>query len=190
MSYYSYTNLTCTFPADTKIANPTYYDIEYRKDGRGYIEWDGETKYADDILYDLNATFGKRLDEVPGLELSLNYTTEEDGHWEFCLELEDGEWKYEESEIIFKEKPVSESYVDLDAGTPLGIAKKAWDALGDVPIDEDECICQPLSPYRSGLRDWYDEGTHREVIWHDIEEQTGISVAYLMGEAKNPDGTN
>lgn len=187
MSYYSYTNFTCSFPADTKLANQTYYHIERRKDGRNYIVWDDETKYAEDVLYALNATFGKRLDEVPGLELSLHYATDEDEHWEFYLELKDGEWKYEESEIVFKEKPVSESYVDLDAGTPLYVARAAWERLEDVAVDEDGCLEHDM--FIDGIG-WLSKGEEREEVWHDIEEKTGISVAYLMGEAKNPDGTN
>ena len=187
MSYYSYTTITCSFPADTKVVDPTLYHIEHREDGRDYIKWDAETKYADDILYDLNATFGKRLDEVPGLELSLHYSTDEDGHWEFYLELEDGKWKYEESEIVFKEKPVEQSYVDLDAGTPLSRAKRIWERLGDVPVDDEDNIDESVYFYDLG---YYPKGTFREDIWHDIEGRTGISVAYLMGEAKNPDGSN
>lgn len=188
MSYRSYTSFTCSFPADTKIANPTLYHISYpHKGDLAFIEWDDETTYAEEILYYLNQTFGKRLDEVPGLTLDLHYTTDEDEHWEFNLELEDGEWRYEESEIVFREKPVSESYVDLDAGTPLSIAKKAWDALTDVPVDDDGCF---VEPFRLPYVGWVTAATPREEVWHMIEEQTGVSVAYLMGEAKNPDGTN
>lgn len=191
MSYYSYTTINCSFPKGTPIADDNLYDIRYPKDGDvAYIEWDGETRYADEILYDLNATFGKRIDEVPGLILDLHYSTDEDEHWEFMMLLEDGEWTYYESELVFRKKPVSESYVELDAGSPIGRAKKAWRALGEIPIDDNERIVGNLSSYRSGLMDWYESGTHREDIWHDIEEQTGVSVAYLMGQAKNPDGTN
>ena len=188
MSYRSYTSFSCTFPADTKVANPTLYDIRLIPDkGIKVIEWDDETRYAEEILYDLNQTFGKRLDEVPGLTLDLHYSTDEDEHWEFYLGLENGEWKYEESEIVFKEKPVSESYVDLDAGTPLSIARKIWNEMVDVPLDDDGSFACSFMLSHIGF---IPAGTELEYVWHLIEEKTGISVAYLMGEAKNPDGTN
>jgi len=53
-------------------------------------------------------------------------------------------------------------------------AKKLWKELGDIPIDEDECIDE----------DWryFDKGTHIEDIWHWFEETFDLSVTVdLMG---------
>lgn len=191
MSISSYTTFTCTFPIGTHIANSTFFHTRLSEDkSMNVIEWEADTGYCENILRWLNETFGRRIDEVPGLTLDLHYTTDEDeqdGHWEFYIKLKDGKWRYEESELVFKEKPIDQSYVDLDAGTPLWVAKRIWRDLEDVTVDDDECIDTPLLISELG---WYPKGTFREDIWHDIEERTGISVAYLMGEAKNPDGSN
>ena len=53
-------------------------------------------------------------------------------------------------------------------------AKKLWEELGDIPIDEDECIDE----------DWryFDKGTHIYDIWHWFEEEFNLSVSEdLMG---------
>jgi hypothetical protein len=49
-----------------------------------------------------------------------------------------------------------------------------WESLGDVPIDEDECIEQSWNGF--------EKGTHREEVWHWFEDTFNISVAKdLMG---------
>jgi len=48
-------------------------------------------------------------------------------------------------------------------------AEEIWEKLGDVPIDEDECIDEVFMDF--------DIGTHREDIWHWIEEKFDVSVA-------------
>lgn len=53
--------------------------------------------------------------------------------------------------------------------------EKQWEELGDVPIDEDECIDIPF-------RDWL-KGTHREEIWHWFDERHSKEVAYLMNRS-------
>ncbi len=59
-------------------------------------------------------------------------------------------------------------------------AQQIWDQLGDVPVDEDECI--------DGVFLDFDKGTHREDIWHWVEETYDVSVAYLMGTTNNITG--
>lgn len=66
-------------------------------------------------------------------------------------------------------------------------AREAWDSLTDCPIDDNDNI--DSSWYVTGVG-CYERGTSRFDIWHDIEDKFGISVAYLMGEAGNPDGSN
>lgn len=66
-------------------------------------------------------------------------------------------------------------------------ALSAWGYLEDVCVDEDDCI--DLDHFVPHLG-YYPKGTFREDIWHDIEDKLRVSVAWLMGEAKNPDGTN
>ncbi len=48
-------------------------------------------------------------------------------------------------------------------------AAEIWEKLGDIPIDEDECIEEKFMDF--------DIGTHREEIWHWIEDRYDISVA-------------
>ena len=53
-------------------------------------------------------------------------------------------------------------------------AKKNWEKLGEITIDDDECIETEFLHFPVG--------THREEIWHWFEEYYGISVAEdLMG---------
>lgn len=55
-----------------------------------------------------------------------------------------------------------------------------WESLGNVPIDEDECIDE----------DWngFSKGTHREDIWHFFEDTYNVSVAKdLMGISNSPE---
>lgn len=57
------------------------------------------------------------------------------------------------------------------------LAEFLWHDLEDVPVDENECIDIP----------WQDfpKGTHREEIWHWVEETFNVSVAMdLMGLEK------
>ena len=73
-------------------------------------------------------------------------------------------------------------------------AKETWSFLEDVTFveDEDGWLClhdDVVIPHLNGGFP-YSKGTSNEEIWHDIEEMLGVSVAWLMGEAKNPDGTN
>jgi hypothetical protein len=51
-----------------------------------------------------------------------------------------------------------------------------WDELGDVPIDENECLDV----------DWHgwSKGTHREDIWHWFDEHHSKGVGWLMNEYK------
>ena len=54
-----------------------------------------------------------------------------------------------------------------------------WEQLGDVPVDDEECIDTP----------WLDfpAGTHREEIWHWFEEFFNISVHALMFPSEHPE---
>jgi len=66
-------------------------------------------------------------------------------------------------------------------------ALAAWAYLDDVCVDEDECI--DLDHFVPHLG-FYPRGTFREDIWHDIEDKLRVSVAWLMGEADNIDGSS
>lgn len=197
MSVHSYTVFDCTFPVDTEIGDinrlSLYGGWSYGvsdKEGRYEIDFDGETSWSDGILENLTALFGKRLDEVPGLELSLNYQCLEDGYFECNLRIKDGKCEYEESEIVMRKQPMGMCPIDLDRGTPVADARKVWKELGYVGIDDGECLDRTFHGTWYRMRNDYPKGTHREEVWHDIEEEFGVSVAYLMGQAKNPDGTN
>ena len=66
-------------------------------------------------------------------------------------------------------------------------ALAAWTYLDDVCVDEDDCI--DLDHFVPHLG-YYPKGTFREDIWHDIEDKLRVSVAWLMGEAHNVNGSN
>jgi len=188
MSISSYYNYTCTFPKGTET-NQTKLPVEDKGDVMCIFD-EGGGWYSDTCLEELVEMFGKPLDQVPGLDLHLYYECEEDGFWKMELDIVDGKCTYRESEIHMVEHPMSDCPVDIAIGTPeakLRDARKVWERLGETPVDDSErierCIYIPSVCY-------YEKGTHREEIWHDIEEKYGVSVAYLMGQAKNPDGTN
>lgn len=66
-------------------------------------------------------------------------------------------------------------------------AREAWKSLNDCPIDDGDNIDSDW--YVTGVG-CYERGTNRFDIWYDIEEKFGISIAYLLGEAMNPDGSS
>ena len=47
-----------------------------------------------------------------------------------------------------------------------------WAEFEDVIVDENECI----------VSDWrgFEAGTHREDIWHWLEEKFGVSIGEIM----------
>lgn len=62
-------------------------------------------------------------------------------------------------------------------------ATKIWDELGDVCIDDNECIDSEFYGYPIG--------TFREDIWHDIEDQLRVPIHELMfPDDANKDMTN
>lgn len=62
-------------------------------------------------------------------------------------------------------------------------ATKIWDELGDVCIDDNECIDSEFYGYPIG--------TFREDIWHDIEDQLEVPIHELMfPDDANKDMTN
>lgn len=80
----------------------------------------------------------------------------------------------------------NDRYVITDANGPDSkeiAAKKIWDKLGDVCIDDNECIDSEFYGYPIG--------TFREDIWHDIEDQLGTPIHELMfPDDANKDMTN
>lgn len=70
---------------------------------------------------------------------------------------------------------VTNCYVITDANGPDTkeiAAKRIWNELGDVCIDDNECIDSEFYGYPIG--------TFREDIWHDIEDQLGVPIHELM----------
>ena len=82
---------------------------------------------------------------------------------------------------------VGTDFGDSDVLTNVIAAKACWNELHDFPTDGDGCIDEPFFDPYLGM---FDSGCDVEYIWYAIEETYGVSVAWLMGEAKNPDGTN
>lgn len=120
MGYRSYTTYDCTVPDTTELhgefesCNGWPYAYCEHKDGLYEIHFDGETSWSPYILDDLKKLFRVPLDKVPGLELHCHYETDEDGHWEFDLDIEDGKCTYKESVIQMIEQPMSECPVSIN----------------------------------------------------------------------------
>lgn len=187
MSVCSYYEYEATFPKDTPLnEDSVFYGLveEYGDQWRVADEGDGD--YSDTFLNGLIDVLGKALDEVPGLVLDAYYHLYDDDGWQFMLHIDDGKVECQETEIVWRACDLNDTDVNLGIGN-LRKAKEAWDALTDVPVDDDGCF---VEPFRLPYVGWVTAATPREEVWHMIEERTGISVAYLMGEAKNPDGTN
>ena len=180
MSCHSYTTYTCTFPASTPTHNLSDWEVsEDLAAGTRTIEFDAETSWAESVLSDLTALFGRRLDEVPDLKLELHYSCDDDDHFEFTLSIEDGKCEYEEGIIQYVKRPMRECPVDLTCGTPDYVAHRVWRSLENVCIDENECIDRPYHGEWYGFG-FYPKGTPREEIWHDLEDRFGVSVHDLM----------
>lgn len=187
MSVCSYFNVTCTFPKDTKIYKQPYScELVETSDGRYEVGWESEGDYSNHLFDELVEMFGKPLDEVPGLYLDSFYHYYEDEGWQFMIEIKDGEVKCSETEIVWK--PTTVETAGIDIGRPnVEKAREIWERLGDVLVDDDGRLLDLFHVPGFG---YYPKGTDREEVWHEIESKYHVSVAYLMGEAKNPDGTN
>jgi hypothetical protein len=192
MSISSYGQVECTFPKGTELHEDEFTTEIGECDGKPYIFEEFDGYHSDTILEEYVRLFGKPLDEVEGLDLHLYYECFEDGFWKMELDIKDGKCHFEESEIVMHERPMSECPVDIMIGTRKGQVRDArlvWERLSDVPVDDDGRILDVFYAYDE-LGRTYNVGTDREDIWHDIEDRLDVSVAWLMGLAKNPDGTN
>ena len=193
MSTSSYGQVECTFPKGTELHEEEYFTPKVDElNGKPYIFEEFDGCYSETILEGYVQLFGKPLDEVEGLDLHLYYECLDDGYWNMELDIKDGECRYQESEIVMRERPMRKCPVDIMIGTRKGQLRDArlvWERLGDVPVDDDGRILSVFYAYDQLGRS-YNIGTDREEIWHDIEDKLDVSVAWLMGEAKNPDGTN
>ena len=64
--------------------------------------------------------------------------------------------------------------IDLIEATPIEAAKKQWEDLGDIPVDNLDCITESFICFERGTSKFY--------IWNWFEETYNISVAEdLMG---------
>ena len=73
------------------------------------------------------------------------------------------------------------------SGDELGLAKRIWNELEDVTVDEDNLIDVDFTNPIVGH--FMAGDAYPEDIWREIERRLHVSVAYLMGLAKNPDGS-
>ena len=189
MSTSSYSNISLSFPNGTK--HNTYCELadSLHDDGNRWklTGLEGDGRYIDGILDEVIELFdGKRLDEVPGLTLELLYECFDDDPWYCTVTIDDGKVKCQEAVMSWHECTLDATGVDI--GQPMvRAAKRAWTQLGKAQFDDDGNLL-----YNFGIGDigYWCKGTNREQIWHDIERNTHVSVAWLMGQAKNPDGTN
>lgn len=124
MSISSYTSITASWPAGTRTHKPMdeVFSEVTLSDGRVVAAWDGETAWSEHVLDEVIELFGCRLDAVAGLELHCHYETTcvDEGFFGCDLTIEDGVCKYEESDIVYREKsmrdcPISIHEPDLEA---------------------------------------------------------------------------
>lgn len=190
MSICSYSNYEAIFPKDTPLSAKSWeYDraVEFGDSLRLYVEQDGT--YYETFLDELIKLFDKPLDEVPGLHLDAYYQSYEDEGWQFTLHIDDGKVECEQTEIVWNKTTPEKVGVDIGR-RDVDAAKEVWKQLEDVCIDDDGNVDDVVRISAPNFYHWYPKGTNREDIWHDIEDRLHVSVAYLMGLAKNPDGTN
>lgn len=95
----------------------------------------------------------------------------------YCGEIIAKEKHRDQSHIPINQRVIGDTfegwdYIDHDCKPTKQAAQKLWDKLGDIPIDEDECIEEPYHTFP--------KGTHREDIWHWFEETFNLSVTELM----------
>ena len=114
MSVRSWGYYEMSWPKDTPFDKTWLYHDEPEDLGdRLHMWYDFCDVYAYNLLDCEIKMFGKPLDKVQGLELHLEYVCYEDGYFEFRIDIVDGKVRYEESEIIFNERPLSECPVGL-----------------------------------------------------------------------------
>ncbi len=58
----------------------------------------------------------------------------------------------------------------------LEIAKKLWDQLGDIPVDEDDNLDEDFI-IANGSDTVFEKGTDKFEVWHWFEDTFDISVA-------------
>ena len=94
------------WPKDTPINPNRFWKAALEDLGEKLYLWcEIIDEYSLHVLNDAYEMFGKPLDEVQGLELHLVYECYEDGFYEFHLDIVDGKVRYEESRVIFVERP-------------------------------------------------------------------------------------
>lgn len=146
--------------------DPDYLRVEYTLDEYGTLCWrdfyqaaHGNIEYASRLVDQCNGGF-------------------REGFSPYACAAED----LAEGEIV----NFNNCYVITDANGPDTkeiAAKRIWDELGDVCIDDNECIDSEFYGYPIG--------TFREDIWHDIEDQLGVPIHELMfPDDVNKDMTN
>ena len=162
-------------------------------------------KVISDVLEE--RTFDEFVDAIAYIEsygFRLSQSLLVNGGWVYWYKGKRGGWLRHVAHVVVDGEPYS-PLVDQDVyraeaelrnelrmtgeEIPLQVDKalSAWDYLEDVCVDEDDCI--DLDHFVPHLG-YYPKGTFREDIWHDIEDKLRVSVAWLMGEAKNVDGSN
>lgn len=83
---------------------------------------------------------------------------------------------------------VGVDFGDSDKLTNIIAAKAVWKELEDVTVDENNVNDVPFFDPYLGVFEAGD--TYPEDIWYEIEDVFRVSVAWLMGMADNPDGSN
>lgn len=197
MSICSFCSIDAKFPLGTELdPKSELYPNVIERGGEYELHCENDGCYSDYVLEDVVDLFGKPLDEVPGLSLDCWYELMEDDGWRFNVWVDDGKVTCQQTETRWVDCTVEDLNIGpiLSMGTKerkrneqIATAKLIWSTLDDVLVDDDGCLLEDVQVFHLAK---YDKGTPREEIWHDIEERYGVSVAYLMGQAKNPDGTN
>lgn len=184
MSVNSFARINCRFPKSTKVNHNNHMKTDDLGDTL-LISCDVDGEYEGAVLDELVDFFDRPLDEVRGLVLHVTYESwDGDGYYRSAFDIANGKKTYKESTIQMVERPMSTCPFGYGQSIKIERAKQAWHELDDVCIDDDECIDEDF--HSNVLNYTYEKGTSRYDIWHDIEDNLGVSVAYLMGESKKP----
>ena len=113
MSIRSYCHYEASWPRDTPIDAVWLPRAPEDLGDILYVEEDVYDAYSDHILDGLIEAFVRSLDEVHGLELHLAYSCEVDGYFECRIDIMGGKVTYEESEIVFVERPLDDCCIGI-----------------------------------------------------------------------------
>lgn len=94
--------------------------------------------------------------------------------WNKGFELSKDDWKEIRDHVYDSYDMLWEIMHNMDDEARLALAKKWWDELGGIPVDESDSIDEDFKIWG--------KGTGKIELWHDFEELFNVSVAMGLME--------